>query len=156
MGGRLLPNARGAHWFLAVPGSKNGWLTYRTQWELVLELDRFRPTLARQILVFAQSLMFGEALHGRACANRNATHEPKRGLTRLMRTGIVGSNPCGVILDTSSAAAAQSLPSRPSSLVLNFPPPAPLRRRSPAACRWSTARSRATACRSLRARAATQ
>jgi hypothetical protein len=158
MGGRLLPNARGAHWFLKAPASKKPTdISHPAEREPRAwnPIDS-GPPRARQILVFVQSLMFGEALHARVCANPNATHEPKRGLTRLMSTGIVGSNPCGVIPDTSSAAAAQSLPLRPSSLVLNFPPPAPRRRRSRAARRWSTARSRATACRWLRPRAATR
>src|SRR5262249_3066000 len=65
-----------------------------------------------------------------------AVREPSRGFTRLMSTGIVGSNPCGVIRDISSAAAGDLLRSRPSSFVLSFPPPAPLRRRFLAARWW--------------------
>ncbi len=80
-------------------------------------------------LVFCQYVSRESHPGRRLCTNRSARDEPKQGSTRLMRTGIVGSNPCGVIRDISSAAAARFSPSRSSSLVWKSPPP-PRRRRS--------------------------
>src|SRR5262245_31616168 len=147
MGGRLPDNAWRVDWFLAIPRNANKDAGIGTAHAakralpptpcrepspgLVAALKpraarRRNPFAARTLAVADLPLASSSAA---LCTNRSAADEPNRGLTRLMRTGIVGSNPCGVIRDISSAAAARSSPSRFSSLVLKFPPP-PLRRRS--------------------------
>ena len=68
--------------------------------------------------------------------NRAPAHEPNKGLTRLMGTGIVGSYPCGVFRATSSAAAAPSSRLRPFSSASKFRPSALLRRRFRTPHRW--------------------
>jgi hypothetical protein len=110
MGGRLLPNARGARWFLKAFGIKKAHRHLVASGAGALRIGTRSTPTPRQILVIVQSLIYGDAFHHVLIrANPSAAREPNRGLTRLMGTGIVGSNPCGVIPDISSAAAAQSL-----------------------------------------------
>src|SRR5262249_19075699 len=59
-----------------------------------------KPRPARRRNPFsAKMLAAADVLLAALCTNRSAADEPNRGLTRLMRTGIVGSNLCGVIRD---------------------------------------------------------